>query len=470
MSQKFLYNVGALSAARLFLAFSQILVLPFVARFLTPLDFGDMALAMGVVVFAQLLSDAGLGRSLIRQPKMDPAEWSSVFWMLAAVGAGLMLVLLAVAPVWGATFDRPRLVPLVAVLATLPFLNALAAIPIARMERDERFPAISAIRVSAGLAGIVVVLLAAAAGAGVWALVAQQVTLALWQMAAAALTSRFRPMAPRNFTPLGHHIRFASDNIGTSLLFTGQTQAPILLLGYVLGAAPLGVFSMAQRFLTLPRTGVAGPVAQVVYVRMAARQDESGAVARLYLASCQLLAIAIIPPIAALAGAGNSLFPLLLSAQWAEVAPVFALAAPGIAIELATSGAGVMFQALDRTRLRLRMAAERTVLRTLAIAVAVPFGLQATALAISLFALAYTPRYLAWANRATPIPRTAIARVIAGPAAIGIAIWVGLRMAQGEADALQMLALAIAATGVGWGLAALVGLPDLRRSLRTLRG
>ncbi|CTQ32703.1 oligosaccharide flippase family protein [Jannaschia rubra] len=470
MSKTFLINVGSLSASRLFLAASQVLVLPFVARFLSPADFGDMALAMGVVVFAQLLSDAGLGRSLIRQPKLDPAEWNSVFWMLAGVGAALMLVLVAVAPVWAALFDRARLLPLVATLAVLPLLGALAAVPTARMERDDRFPALSLMRTVAGLAGIAVVLVSAAMGAGVWALVAQQVVLAATQTAMAAAMSRFRPGAPRGFTPLGHHLRFAADNIGTSLLFTGQTQAPVMILGYILGAAPLGLFSMAQRFLTLPRTGLGGPIAQVVFVRMAARQADPGAVADLYLASCRVLAFLVIVPLAVLAGAGETLFPFLLSDRWAAVAPVFALAAPGIAIEIATSTAGVMFQALDRTRLRLRMAVERMVLRTLAVAAAAPFGLEAVALAITLFSLAYTPRYLAWANRAAPIAQTAIWRAMAAPAAAGGLAWGALWIAAGRLDGAQTLAATVAVLALAWSVLVLLDRRNLRAAMSALKG
>ncbi|MEM7711205.1 MAG: oligosaccharide flippase family protein, partial [Pseudomonadota bacterium] len=313
MQKKFLINVGSLGGSRLALALSQVLVLPFVARFLTPTDFGDIALAMGVVVFAQIFSDAGLGRSLIRQPRVDPAEWNSVFWVLVGVGVGLTAFLCALAPLWAMLFDRPRLGGLVAVLSVTVLCSALTAVPVARMEKDDRFPTVAGIRITAGVAGLIAVLGLAAAGAGVWALVAQQVVLAMVQLILAAWFGRFRASWPRGFTPLAHHIRFASDNVATSMLFTAQIQSPILLLGWVLGAAPLGLFSMAQRFLTLPRTALAGPVAQVVYVRMAALQSDPAAVARIYVGSCRVLAAAVFVPMAALAGSGHVIFPFVLS-------------------------------------------------------------------------------------------------------------------------------------------------------------
>ena len=244
MAKTFLVNAGALSASRVFLSFSQVLVLPVIARFLDPVDFGDMALAMSVVVFVQLLSDAGMGRSLIRQPRYDPAEWNSVFWLLTCVGLVLALFTLLLAPIWAALFDRPQLLWLLLALAVLPLSNSLSAVAIARMEKDGQFPQLALIRTFAGIVGLVTVLGMTVAGAGVWALVAQQIAIAATQTGWAVVQSRFRPGAPRNFTPLGGHIRFAGDNIGVSLIFTIQRQAPALLIGAAIGAAPLGLFSM----------------------------------------------------------------------------------------------------------------------------------------------------------------------------------------------------------------------------------
>ena len=102
----FFVNVGSLVFARAFLAVSQILVLPILARHLTVEEFAVMALAMTVVIFAGVMSDAGLGRSLIRSPTFSQAEWSTVFWLLVGVGLLLALGIAAAAPVWG--IQRPR--------------------------------------------------------------------------------------------------------------------------------------------------------------------------------------------------------------------------------------------------------------------------------------------------------------------------------------------------------------------------
>ena len=470
MAKSFLVNAGALSASRLFLAMSQVLVLPIIARFLDPLEFGDMALAMSVVVFVQILSDAGMGRSLIRQPKYDPAEWNSVFWMLACVGLTLTVVVLILAPIWANLFERPRLFWLLSALSILPLLSSLSAVPIARMEKDGHFPRLAVIRTLAGITGLVALLGMALAGAGVWALVAQQIAIAVTQTAASLSRSRFRPGLPRNFTPLGSHIRFASDNVGVSLIFVSQRQAPVLLIGSFLGAGFLGQFAMAQRFLNLPRNALAGPVSQAVFVRMAKAQHDRQKVADIYAASCLLLSVAVFPPLAVLAGSAQSIFPLLLSETWGPAATVFALAATGIMIEVATSCLGVMFQALDQTRLRLRMIAERTVLRTLVIAASVPFGLEAVAIAISVFSIAYLPRNIAFAQRAAPVSQLTVLRAMATSAVVSAIAAAALFACGQEFTEWQMLGLTSAAFPLAWAAAILPQIASIRRTLSTLNG
>jgi len=468
MAKTFLVNAGSLSASRIFLSLSQVLVLPVVARFLDPVAFGDMALAMSVVVFAQILSDAGMGRSLIRQPRYDPAEWNSVFWLLTGVGLALALVTLAMAPIWAHLFGRPQLLWLVSALAVLPLLNSLSAVSVARMEKDAQFPKLAIIRTVAGIVGLIVLLALTVAGAGVWALVMQQIALTATQAVWANVQSRFRPGLPRNLVPLGGHIRFASDNVGVSLVFTAQRQAPILLIGAFIGAGPLGVFSMAQRFLNLPRPALAGPVARVVFVSMTKVQDDGPKLAEIYAASCLIISVATFPPMAVLAGSASSLFPLLLSDTWASAATIFALASPAIMLELAPSSVGVLLQALDRTRLRLRMAVERTILSSLALAVAVPFGLEAVALMLSVFALVYLPRYVGYAQRVAPISRRAVLQAMAIPAATSAGAWVMLAYCGRVFGNWEMLGLAGIALPLTWGITILLLRTRIRRAVSLL--
>lgn len=467
----FFGSVGALSGSRVVVVLLQFAALPVIARFLTTEEFGLVALAMSVVVFCQTLSDAGLGRSLIRQPRYDRAEWSSVFWFLAAVGVGLGALLALTAGPIAALFGSPQLRPLLQVLGLMPLLSALTAVPAAFLEKHDRFAPLASARLVGALAGLATAVILAINGAGAWALVAQQIVIAAIDLAVIWLISGFWPSWSLRAGDLKRHYGFARDNIGVSLLFTAERQVPVMLIGNFLGPALLGLYAMSQRLLRLPLLGFGGPFAQVVYVRMARVQAEPARVGDLYVESVRAMALVVLPPMLMVAAIGEQVFALVFSDTWRRAGLVYGLAATGIAIEVSTVTAGVAFQALGRTGLRLRMAAERAVLRTAALALAIPFGIEAVALAITGFTLLYLPRFWAFLLRAAPFSRTAALRALATPALASVAGGAALALAvpadAGAAPLLLTLTGAILAT---WVLAAALQVAALRRCKAILNG
>ncbi|MEO1457677.1 MAG: oligosaccharide flippase family protein, partial [Pseudomonadota bacterium] len=150
----FFRSVGSLISARVFLVLAQFIALPVIARHLAVEDFAIMAMAMSVVIFGSMLSDAGLGQSLIRSKSEDPAEWSSAFWLLVAVGCGLAALIIAISPVWAWFFDTEELIAVMAALSLIPLCQALAAAPNAEMERREQYSTIAAIQMVTTVASV----------------------------------------------------------------------------------------------------------------------------------------------------------------------------------------------------------------------------------------------------------------------------------------------------------------------------
>jgi O-antigen/teichoic acid export membrane protein len=469
MARHFLVNVGSLTGSRLVIVLSQILVLPIVARHLDISDFGDVALAMIVVVFGQLLSDMGLGRSLIRKEKFDAAEWSSAFWFLTLIGLLLTGALIVIAPIWSWVFDRQVLAPLIMALSVIPFLFSLSAVSTALLERDGRFPTLAGLRIAAAVVGFITTIALAMNGAGAWALISQQIAIALVQCGGSIMLSRFRPLSPLTRAPLGDHLSFARNTLGVSFLMTAQRQVPMMMIGYVLGATSLGLYSMSERIQNLPVNGVAAPFSRVVFINMSAAQKEPVKICQIYMGGLLLMAMAVIPPFAMLASVGETAFPLLLSEPWRPVATIFALVAPGIALDASTSHAGVLFQAVNRTGLRLKMVFERTLLRLAMIGAAMPFGIEAVAGAITISALCYQPRLWVHLGRAVPFDGSAVPRTLLGPVVLGVMLWGAGQWLQTVTTGFTTLGLAIVFLIVAWGVAALIMRRRLRWALSTLR-
>lgn len=471
MAKRFFLNTAALTGAKLLVTLSQVLILPIIAKYLSVEDFGAVALAMTVVIFAQLLSDAGIGRSLIRQKKIREEEWNTVYWFLFLVGVVLAAIMLGLAPLAAWAFEAPETENLIIALAVIPFFLAITAVPAARMERDGHFPQLAVIQLIAAIIGLVLAVWFAVSGAGAWALIAQQIALAVVRFALVTVMSEYTYGLPRGFFDITHHMRFGRDSIGVAFLFTGQRQFPVMMIGYFLGQAPLGLYSMSQRILNIPFQALTGPVQQVTYVRMTRLQSHKGAVAKVFVTMVRILSIIVFPPMLLMAAVAPDLFAFLLSEPWRIAGSVYALAAFGFALECVTSCAEVMFQAVDKSTIRVKMATERMVYRTLAIALALPFGIEAIGFAVSAFSVAYLYRYLSFAQRADsfnmrdPILAMLPSLTVTVLAAAALYLWHNLHAPE---SGLMLLAQTGVMLCVAWGVIGALQFKQVKRGLAIL--
>lgn len=404
--RRFLVSVGSLMSARAYLAASQFLVLPIVARELAVEDFALMALAMVVVVLALTISDAGMGHSLIRTKKVDPVEWSSVHWAITAGGAGLTLLTCALAPLLAWFFESPKLTIILIVLSIVPFLQAVAAAPNAEIETRENYSGIAQVQVVSTTLGLGVAVVLALLGAGVWALVVQQVVLAGARLVGTMMLSKFRPLFTFSTASLRPHLIFARDTLGVSLLMVGRQQLAIVGISKFLGAVPLGYFSMSERFGRLPQHGVAGPMSSVIYVRMTKAQERLDQISAIYLASMRILALLLIPSMAVGAVAAYPIFTLFLGSEWSAVTPVFALSIAGLVLEgVVIYTLQPLLRVLARTDLLLRLVLETVALRLVLLACTLPFGLEAVAASITIWGIIIVPRAWQIASRLVPLSK-----------------------------------------------------------------
>ncbi len=470
----FFASVLQLMSARAFMMLLQLISLPILARLLTIEDFAIVALGMVVPLFANTFSDAGFGRSLIRTPKYDEAEWSTVFWFLLALGGVLALLVILAAPIYARTMDQPELLAVVMVLACVPMMQSLMSVHQASIERAYRFDTISSVVAVSGGISIGVTLLLAYLGFGYWALVIQQVLLAGLKMIGLFWFSEFQPKMTFQPPKLWSHIRFGTNTLLFSGVMTIQNQMPVVAFNQVFGTLATSLWAMTERVAQLPKRGFIGPLSQVMMVSMSRqwRDGKGGAgVSQSYLAATRLLAAALFPGMLIVAFNGRPLFIWVLSEQWGDIALIFALAAPAFLINtLGGLGARELMVA-DRTDLRLRMAIERFLIGSVVFLAALPIGLEEAVIARSLFSVAYLPRYWGYIKQCVPLDMSSAIFALLLPSVIGVAVGlVGMFFILPMTETIVTAALTVLALClVGTALALLIRLRSVKDDLAWLR-
>ncbi len=414
--RKTIFDTIAVSTVNIFRLLAQFIAVPILSRLLSPSDYGLVAMAMPFLLFAMVIADAGIGVSLVRTPLTERREWSTCFWLSVMLGAALAAIMMALAPLFAMMFDEPRLTPIVMALALVVFIQSVCAIQGAAMQQQQQFRLSAASETVAVAVSIITAVVVAKLGGGAWALVFQQLSSYMVRVVLTLWFSPFRPQMVFDLSSVRGHIAFGKDVLGVNILgFIGRS-IDNLVIGKVLSAAAVGVYSMAFQFARLPSMLVSGPLQYVFYAKLARVKENNKAIRHTFLLLTRVLAIVVFPAMGLVGVAYHSVFTVMLSAKWAPAGRIFMLVAAICALQAVAALWGTIRMLLGRTDWQLRVTVESSILWLVTLFATVRFGLDWLAIAYSIVNLLYMPRGLMLVLPLINCSYSEYIRVLLGPA------------------------------------------------------
>ncbi|MGY1727485.1 oligosaccharide flippase family protein [Geodermatophilus sp. SYSU D01062] len=451
-------------AARIVIQFGSIVLL---ARLLLPADYGLLAVVLVVVGVGEMVRDLGISTAAVRAPTLPPAVRDGLFWTTTAIGVGLCLAVLSGAGLLAAAFDRPALESMARVVSLVFVLNGLATVPRVTLTRQLRFGALVGADVLGQLTGAVVAVVAAWAGAGHWALAAQQLTAAAVVLLVVAVRAGWLPGRPRRTPELWPLLRLGGSLLGTQLVNYASNNVDTVTIGLRFDAASLGLYNRGFQLLMTPLNQIRSP-ATTVALPVLSRLDGDRERFDDHLRRGQLaLGFTVVTGLAVVAGAADPLVELLLGPRWAQVAPVLALlAVAGAAQTLAFVGLWVyLTRGLGPQLFRYTLLT--SALRLVCVVGGSTWGVVGVAAGYALAACLEWPLSLWWLSRITDFPGRALSlgalRVLSCAVPAGLASALAAHAGAALPAALGAPA-ALAAGAAVLGLAPLLSRP-LRRDV-----
>ncbi len=323
------------------------------ARLLTPIDFGLMALATAVIAFAQIFSDMGISNAIIHHQNISQEALSSLYWLNVVASTLLMLLLMLLSPFIAAWYQEPRM-QTVLILVSLSFLiGALGQQLRVLAEKNLRFQPLAIIELTASLLGFVVSLSIAFAGGGVFALVAGMLTGALvasllcWLM----LADGWRPLWRLRLGEIKGFLGFGAYMVGFSLTNTVNLQADILIGGRVLGTSSLGAYSLPKD-LSLRLAMIINPiVTRVGMPVMAQAQGDKTLLKSIYLKTLRMTASVNFPLYLMIAIFAPEIVAIMFGAQWQASVPLLRILALWGMVRSTANPSGSLIFAMGRANL-----------------------------------------------------------------------------------------------------------------------
>lgn len=297
-----------------------------VARILTPEDFGLVAMSsvyMGVVA---LLSEFGVGTSVIILRQLTRAQIAQVSGFSLLLGIASFLLSLAAAPALGAFFRSPQLPPVVMVASLSFIITAIRVVPQSLLKKELRFRALAVIEGTRAIIQAVAMVVLALLGFGYWTLVLGGL-FASACATAMVLVLRRHPIALPRVAAVREAMQVGLDVLGSRLAWYAYSNADFVIAGRMLGKGPLGGYTLAWQVASAPVAKVSNLVLQVTPSIFAAVQQDKAAIRRYLLRLTEGIALITFPAAVGLAVIADDFVHVVLTEKYeAAILPLRILA------------------------------------------------------------------------------------------------------------------------------------------------
>ncbi len=226
-------------------------------RLLMPESFGLMALVMTLIVGIGMMSDIGLGPSVIRSPRGDDPVLLNTVWTLQVLrGAGIFAIILILTWPMARLYHEPRLLSLLPALGLNVVISSFYSTNLLSMSRHMGVRRLFLVDITAQIAGLLITIGCALAYRSVWALVIGA-TLSTVCRLGFSFNRRLIPGIRNSFCwdrdSVHSLVHFGKWILLSTAFFFFASQADRLILGKLISFSLLGVYSIAYTVSDIPR-------------------------------------------------------------------------------------------------------------------------------------------------------------------------------------------------------------------------
>lgn len=315
-------------AAALALATTMVL-----ARLISPDDFGLIAVLEIFVMTGLLFVESGFTSALVRLKERTPEQERTVLVCNLATAFLLYVALFFCAPFIGELYRSPRLPEVARWFCLVLPLNALCVVQQARLTAELRFGSLFLCTGSAAVVSSAIAIVMAVKGLGVWALVAQQLTM--WSVRCLMLWGlQWRHPVIPGFSrkAFGELFGFGWKLLVASIIDKVCLSLYTMIIGRWFSVYQAGLFSKSRSLAGLPAENATSALQRVSYPTLSRVTDEKE---RLHLSSRVLLEMSewfVFPAMCLLAVMASQTIEVTLGSRWLPAAPYFAIICLGYAL------------------------------------------------------------------------------------------------------------------------------------------
>lgn len=353
----------------------QFLLMLFMARLLSPDDYGTVGLLAIFIQLSNTFAESGFSLALVRKQDRTQVDLSTAFYFNIVVGIICYFIVFCIAP-WVADFyNKPILTSLLRVLALTIPISSLSTVLVAMMNYNMQFKKQAMISITHTLVSGVLGLAMAFMGYGVWALVGQSLIATCLGTVLCWLLNRWHPSWIYSWKSFREMFGFSSKLLLTRIIDTIYGNVYSIVIGKVFSPATLGHYSRAQNWATMPSTNIVGILNNVSFASLSKIQDDIERLRSVYRKMIKTSAFIVFPLMFGLSAVSLPLIFFTIGTKWELCAQILQIICFMFVFMPIQSLNINLIQAMGRSDLSLKISVVGKVLSLLVLFGSLPFGI-----------------------------------------------------------------------------------------------
>ena len=325
MANRIVRGIGWTTASSVVRNLVHLLQLAILTRFLDKADFGIVAIAHLFIGFTAMFLDMGISVGIIHRQNITNREYSSLFWLNIIFGIVLTSSLFYLAPILTAGYHSEDLTIVVQLLCFTIFLNALGTQQRTFCQKKTYFGRLAIIEIIGAIITLVVAVVTAVMGYGVYSLAYSTLAGALFMNLTHLVIGLIKDSRLHFHFSLSETIPFLKIGIyqvGSHILDFLTRELDILIISATLGLEFLGVYNIAKRVPTAIYSFIQPIVSKVFAPLLAEKQGNKNVLKFNYMRLSKALSWISFPMYLLLAAVSPTVISIVFGASYLDGVPV----------------------------------------------------------------------------------------------------------------------------------------------------
>ncbi|WP_310877415.1 MOP flippase family protein [Priestia megaterium] len=378
----------------------QILQLGVVVSLISPTSFGIMSIVMVVVGFADIFMDAGVSNAIIQKKDINNKQLSTLYWLNIIGGVLIFFILHLITPLISHFYNEPILENAISLISlifiVIPFGQQFQVL----LQKELEFNKIAIIEIIANIAGTVVTIIAAFFDMQVFSLVYGQLTNTSIKTLLFFIVGikAHRPQLyfkPKEVIDL---IKFGLFQSGDRILNYLNANIDNLIIGKLLGAHVLGIYTLANNVINMPANKINPVITRIAYPAFSKIKDNKEILTRNYFKVITVLSYINFPIFFGLIFVVTNLSSDVFADKWKESIIIIQILSVCGLLRSIGNPVGALLMAKGRADLGFKFNLVKSVFQVITLIIASYFldliGIAIVKVIISIFDIVFSYKYL----------------------------------------------------------------------------